>query len=46
VREIADRLDLSDGAVKRYLSDARRRLAPLLGAGDDLDVDLVGGAHR
>lgn len=46
VREIADRLDLSDGAVKRYLSDARTRLAPMLGAWDDADVDLVEGAHR
>lgn len=31
VKEIAARLDLSEGAVKRYLSDARRRLEPLLG---------------
>lgn len=46
VRDVADRLDLSEGAVKRYLSDARRRLAPLLGAGDDADVHLVEGARR
>ena len=46
VREIAWRLGLSEGAVKRYLSDARRRLAPLLGSGDDVDVDLVEGARR
>ncbi len=31
VQEIADRLDLSAGAVKRYLHDANRALAPLLG---------------
>lgn len=31
VRDIATRLDLSDGAVKRYLHDANRALAPLLG---------------
>lgn len=46
VRDIADRLDVSEGAVKRYLSDARRRLAPMLGAWDDADVDLVEGAQR
>ena len=46
VRDIADRLNLSEGAVKRYLSDARRRLAPMLGAWDDADVDLVEGAQR
>jgi RNA polymerase sigma-70 factor (ECF subfamily) len=32
VPEIARRLDLSDGAVKRYLSDALKRLGPLLGS--------------
>lgn len=46
VRDIADRLNLSEGAVKRYLSDARRRLAPMLGAWDDADVELVEGTHR
>lgn len=46
VKEIAARLDLSEGAVKRYLSDARRRLAPMLGAWDDADVELVEGTHR
>ena len=46
VRDIADRLDVSEGAVKRYLSDARRRLTPMLGAWDDADVDLVEGALR
>lgn len=46
VRDIAERLDLSEGAVKRYLSDARRRLGPLLGADDDTEVVLVEGARR
>jgi RNA polymerase sigma-70 factor (ECF subfamily) len=46
VRDIAARLDLSEGAVKRYLSDARRRLAPMLGAADDRDVDVIGGGAR
>ena len=47
IRDIASRLDLSEGAVKRYLSDARRRLAPMLGAPDDVDVDVIpGGARR
>jgi RNA polymerase sigma-70 factor (ECF subfamily) len=47
VRGIAARLELSEGAVKRYLSDARRRLAPMLGATDDVDVDVFpGGARR
>jgi RNA polymerase sigma factor (sigma-70 family) len=45
VRDIADRLDLSEGAVKRYLSDARRRLAPMLGTDEDVDVHLVGGTR-
>ena len=49
IHEIAIRLDLSDGAVKRYLSDARRRLAPLLGDADrereDVDV-ITKGALR
>jgi RNA polymerase sigma factor (sigma-70 family) len=31
VPAIADRLGVSEGAVKRHLSDATRRLAPLLG---------------
>lgn len=46
VREIAARLDLSDGAVKRYLSDARRRLGNLLGPAEEADVHLVEGARR
>ncbi|MCG7286964.1 sigma-70 family RNA polymerase sigma factor [Cellulomonas sp. ACRRI] len=39
IPEIARRLDLSDGAVKRYLSDAARRLSGLLGLPDDLDTE-------
>jgi RNA polymerase sigma-70 factor (ECF subfamily) len=31
VREVADRLDVSEGTVKRYLHDANQALAPLLG---------------
>ena len=47
VRDIAVQLALSEGAVKRYLSDARRRLAPMLGATDAMDVDVIpGGARR
>jgi RNA polymerase sigma factor (sigma-70 family) len=37
VPEIARRLDLSEGTVKRYLSDAARRLDTLLALTDDLD---------
>lgn len=39
IPEIARRLDLSEGAVKRYLSDAARRLSRLLGVADDLDTE-------
>jgi len=47
VRDIAARLDVSEGAVKRYLSDARRRLAPMLGAPDAADIDVITeGARR
>ncbi|WHP19231.1 SigE family RNA polymerase sigma factor [Cellulomonas sp. ES6] len=38
VPEIARRLDLSEGAVKRYLSDAASRLSTLLGM-PDLDTE-------
>lgn len=41
ISEIARRLDLSDGAVKRYLSDARHRLAPMLSPGDEGDVEII-----
>ncbi|QHT56750.1 sigma-70 family RNA polymerase sigma factor [Cellulomonas sp. H30R-01] len=47
--EIGHRLGVSDGAVKRYLSDARRRLEPLLGPQPDLldDVPTIAkGARR
>lgn len=40
VPEIARRLDLSEGAVKRYLSDAARRLGSLLGLDGIDDEDL------
>lgn len=40
VAEVAERMGVSPGAVKRYLSDARQRLRPLLGehAGEHVDV--------
>jgi RNA polymerase sigma-70 factor (sigma-E family) len=41
VPEIATRLNLSEGAVKRYLSDARARLGPMLAEGADQHVDVV-----
>lgn len=40
-REVAERLGLSEGAVKRYLSDARARLGEML---DDPDEER-GGDH-
>ncbi len=49
VHEIAARLDLSDGAVKRYLFNANRTLAPVLGAQDALtteDVPTTEGGRR
>lgn len=47
IHDIAARLDLSEGAVKRYLSDARHRLAPLLGDREREDVDVITeGARR
>jgi RNA polymerase sigma-70 factor (ECF subfamily) len=49
VREIAARLDLSEGAVKRYLSDANRMLAPILGPQDALlavDLPTTEGGRR
>lgn len=39
VPEIADRLGVSEGAVKRYLSDARTRLGPLLTTGEQHATD-------
>ncbi|WP_024285828.1 RNA polymerase sigma factor [Cellulomonas sp. KRMCY2] len=41
VPEIAARLSVSEGAVKRYLSDARTRLAPLLATDDAALEDVV-----
>lgn len=46
VHEIALRLELSEGAIKRYLSDARHRLAPMLGDDERWDVDIIEGARR
>lgn len=47
VPEIASRLAVSEGAVKRYLSDARMRLEPLLDDGaDDVDVIMLKGTGR
>jgi RNA polymerase sigma factor (sigma-70 family) len=47
VREIAGHLDLSEGAVKRYLHDAHQRLHPLLGADDTTDIEIISkGARR
>jgi len=41
VREVADRLSLSEGTVKRYLSDANSRLAARLGPVRSADDDLA-----
>ncbi len=40
-REVAERLHLSEGAVKRYLSDARARLGELLDEDADEETDEV-----
>lgn len=40
VPEIADRMKLSPGTVKRYLSNALHKLQAHLGPMPDLDVDL------
>jgi RNA polymerase sigma-70 factor (ECF subfamily) len=45
IADVADRLAVSQGAVKRYLSEARTRLGPLLGDDTDLDV-ITEGARR
>ncbi|MFF2623878.1 sigma-70 family RNA polymerase sigma factor [Oerskovia jenensis] len=49
VRQVADQLSLSEGTVKRYLSDANSKLAACLGPIDtpseDLDVTPLGGAR-
>jgi RNA polymerase sigma-70 factor (ECF subfamily) len=48
-RDVADQLGLSEGAVKRYLSNARERLGPLLDETgtetDHVDVATDGGAR-
>lgn len=41
IPEIARRLAISDGAVKRYLSDAARRLGTLLDIADDVDIEDI-----
>ena len=44
INEIARELDLSDGAVKRYLSDGTRTLERRLGpVQDDVETHVVGG---
>ncbi len=50
VPQIAQQLDLADGSVKRYLSDAAQQLEALLGPIEDVaeteDVHLVSGRKR
>ena len=46
VPEIADRLTLSEGAVKRYLSDARSRLGPLLGEDGPREIVSIERTQR
>lgn len=41
VADVAVRLNLAEGSVKRYLSDARHRLEPLLGPLPDVDDELT-----
>ena len=41
VPQIARDLDLAEGSVKRYLSDARHRLEPLLGPLPEADDEVV-----
>ena len=41
VAEVAARLHLAEGSVKRYLSDARHRLEPLLGPLPEADDEVV-----
>ena len=49
-KEVADRLGLSEGAVKRYLSDARTRLGGILddpdGPDDHVDVTTTARSER
>lgn len=49
VADVAEAMVLSIGTVKKYLSEGRDRLAPLLGVTDGPEVewvDVVGGAKR
>jgi RNA polymerase sigma factor (sigma-70 family) len=47
VAEVAARLGLAEGSVKRYLSDARHKLEPLLGPlADEDDLVVVPAAPR
>ncbi|KQY24496.1 hypothetical protein ASD16_02890 [Cellulomonas sp. Root485] len=43
VRDVADRMGVSPGTVKRYLFEARQNLSPLLGdnEGDRIDVTTI-----
>lgn len=41
IREIAERLTLNEGTVKRYLSNARDRLGPLLAEDDPDHIDVT-----
>ena len=41
VQEVADRMGVAPGTVKRYLHDARQRLAPLLGDDDSEHTDVI-----
>ena len=41
VADVAARMNLAEGSVKRYLSDARRKLEPLLGPLPDADDELT-----
>ncbi|MBD7950423.1 MULTISPECIES: sigma-70 family RNA polymerase sigma factor [Oerskovia] len=49
IRQVGEQLSLSEGTVKRYLSDANSKLAASLGPidtpSDDLDVTPLGGAR-
>ena len=47
VPEVADTLGLNEGTVKRYLSEARARLGPMLTDEDRADVQIVAErSHR
>lgn len=46
VGDVANALGLSDGAVKRYLFDARARLGAELDDGEELSVETAAGPQR